>query len=151
MSLVHHKSPKFSFTWSKPGKKLMWNMGEYMYLHSSSTDCTVFKFYIKLLLCFQVCVWALKKSLRIIRHSLDCKGQFFTTPIVDKLIFFCSYTVISMNLSALWVSAIKNWTFVTSEQWFSCNHTRSCQVVAYQKQKTKEYVKFLALKVVTIA
>ena len=39
--------------------------------------------------------------------------------------------------------AFKNWTFVTFKQRFSYNHTWPCQVVAYAKQKTTEYVKFL--------
>ena len=56
-----------------------------------------------------------------------------------------------MYLSALWVSAIRNWTFVSSQPWFSYIHTWSYCVVAYQKLKTKEYVKFLALKVVAVA
>ena len=57
------------------------------------------------------------------------------------------YTVTTMYLSALWVSAIRNWTFVTFQSWFSY-HTWSCHAVASQKLKTKEWVKFLALKVV---
>ena len=46
--------------------------------------------------------------------------------------------------------AFKNWTFVTFKQWFSYNHTWPCQVVAYEKQKTTEYVKFLVSEVVVI-
>ena len=55
------------------------------------------------------------------------------------------------NLSANLVSTIQKWTFATLEQGFSYNHTWSCRVVAYRKQKTKEYIKFLAQKVVAVA
>ena len=54
------------------------------------------------------------------------------------------------NLSANLVSTIQKWTFVTFEQRSCCNHTWSCPVVAYVKPKTKQYVKFLAQKVVAV-
>ena len=71
-----------------------WKRRKYTYLHSSS-DCRVFESYINRL---------------VLGHLRDCKGQLFATPII------------TMYLSAPWVSAIKNLTFVTFEQWFSCNH-----------------------------
>ena len=54
-----------------------------------------------------------------IRHLHDCKGQLFATVIVSELLFFSwKYTVITMYLLALWVSATKNWTFVTFDDGF---------------------------------
>ena len=50
------------------------------------------------------------------------------------------------NLSANLVSTIQKLTFVTFD---FCDI--SCQVVAYRKQKTKEYIKFLAQNVVAVS
>ena len=60
-------------------------------------------------------------------------------------IFFVS------QLSANLVSAIHKLFFVRFEQQFFYNHMWSCRVVTYRKQKTKEYIKFLAQKVVAVA
>ena len=54
----------------------------------------------------------------------------------------------SYNLSANLVNTIQKLTFVTFEQRFSYNYTWSCRVVTCRKHKTKEYIKFLAQKVV---
>ena len=66
---------------------------KYRYLHSSS-DCRVFESYI---------------NRSVLGHLRDCKGQLLATPLI------------TMYLSALWISAIKNSTFLTFKQWFSCN------------------------------
>ena len=48
---------------------------------------------------------------------------------------FCKSTAIICQLTCC---TIQKWTFVTFEQRFCYNHTWSCPVVAYRKQKTKE-------------
>ena len=68
--------------------------------------------------------------------------HFFTYRSYYRHIF-CKSTAIICQLTWLHFS---KWTFVTFEQRFCYNHMWSCPVVAYWKQKTKEYVKFLAQK-----
>ena len=76
-----------------------------------------------------------------------CDNPLFYLQIVLQTSFF---QVNCFNMSANVVSTIQKWSFVTFEQRFCYNHTWSCPVVAYRKQKTKEYVKFLAQKVVAV-
>ena len=76
-----------------------------------------------------------------------CDNPLFYLQIVLQTSFL---QVNCFNMSANLVSTIQKWSFVTFEQRFCYNHTWSCPVVAYRKQKTKEYVKFLAQKVVAV-
>ena len=76
-----------------------------------------------------------------------CDNPLFYLQIVLQTSFL---QVNCFNMSANVVSTIQKWSFVTFEQRFCYNHTWSCPVVAYRKQKTKEYVKFLAQKVVAV-
>ena len=89
--------------------------------------------------CFCVfkCVLSLKKVAENYQTLAWLQRTTLHNPNGLQIHLFCNYTVIATNLWALWVSAIKNRTFVTFDQWFSCNHTRSCQVVTYQKQNKR--------------
>ena len=81
-------------------------------------------------------------------HNMHvCDNPLFYIEIILQTSFLY---VNCYNLSANLVNTIQKLTFVTFELRFSYNHTRSCRVVAYRKHKTKEYIKFLAQKVVAV-
>ena len=73
----------------------------------------------------------------------ECDNPLFYLQIVLQTSFLW---VNCYNLSANLVSTIQKLTFVTFQQRFSYNHTWSCRLVAYRKQKAKEYIKFLPQK-----
>ena len=95
---------------------------------------------------FSSVFWALKKSLRIIRHLLDCKGQLFTTPMVYKLIFFAITLLLQRICQLSGLVLLK-----TELLWHSSNGFLAIiqDHVGWSltRNRTKEYIKFLALKV----
>ena len=78
-----------------------------------------------------------------VTFSINVTIHFFVGDRITA-IFLASLSTVAKICQNAWLASIKNWSFVTIEQWISYNSTWSCSIVIYQKQKTKEYVKFLA-------
>ena len=75
--------------------------------------------------------------------SINVTIHFFVGDRITA-IFLASPSTVAKICQNDWLASIKNWPFVAIEQWISYNCTWSCSMVIYQKEKTKEYVKFLA-------